>query len=63
MMWSGARSTILESNAKLLNQFDVRGNTALLALIASEEEKLRNEAREHLGWETRLDSERDETFE
>ncbi|HZZ80963.1 MAG TPA: hypothetical protein VFE62_20850 [Gemmataceae bacterium] len=63
MMWSGSRSTILESNAGMLDRFDIQGNNALAVLIAAEKESLRREAREYLDWETKLDRERDERFE
>src|ERR1700747_3689453 len=34
MIWSGSRSTILETGTILLDQFDVQGNVALAAFIA-----------------------------
>ena len=62
-VWSGSRSTILDVNANLLDQFDTRGNTALAALLASAKDELGEEARAQLKWETELDRDRDERFE
>lgn len=63
MMWSGSRSTILDTNANLLEQFDTRGNTGLAAFIATQKEILQAEARAELEWETKLDRNHDEQFE
>lgn len=61
--WSGARSTLLDRNANLLDQFDTRGNAALAMFIAIQKESLQKEARAELEWETKLDRGRDERFE
>jgi hypothetical protein len=63
MTWSGSRSTILDANANLLDQFDTQGNTALAAYIAAEKKMLQREARAQLEWETKVDKDRDERFE
>lgn len=63
MVWSGSRSTILDANANLLDQFDTQGDRALAAFIASENEKLKNEAHAELEMETKVDEDRDERFE
>jgi hypothetical protein len=63
MAWSGSRSTILKDNARLLAQFDTRGNVALGAFIATQREDLETEARSELESETKSDKNRDERFE
>jgi len=62
-MWDGSRSTILDANANLLDQFDTQGNAVLAAFIAMQKESLQKEARAELEWETKLDKDRDERFE
>jgi hypothetical protein len=62
-MWSGSRSTILDANANLLDQFDTEGNGMLAAFIAAQKESLKKEALAELAWETKLDKDRDERFE
>ena len=48
MMWSGSRSTIFETNASLLDQFNVPGDAALATFIAIRKANLQDEAREDL---------------
>lgn len=63
MSWSGSRSTLLKANATLLDQFDVQGNVGLAAFIDAQRVSLQKETRDSLDWETKLDRDRDETFE
>jgi hypothetical protein len=63
MSWRGSRSAMLQNNANLLDQFDVRGNAALAALIEAGKVELRREADEHLEFTTTLDREHDQRFE
>jgi hypothetical protein len=62
-MWSGSRSVILDTGARLLDEFDARENIALAAFIATQREKLQREARTEAAWETKWGNERDERFE
>ncbi len=62
-MWSGARSTILDTNASMLDKFDTQGSASLAAFIAVQKESLQKDARLELEWETRQDGDRDERFE
>jgi hypothetical protein len=63
MSWSGSRSSLLQANAKLLDQFDVQGNIGLATYIAVQKAALEKEAGDSLDWDDRLDRERDERFE
>jgi len=62
-LWSGSRYTMLESNAKLLEQFDTRGNAELAAFIETEKTNLLKEAAAECEWETKHDRGRDDRFE
>ncbi|MGO8847982.1 MAG: hypothetical protein ACLQFI_22195 [Methylocella sp.] len=59
----GSRSTILETNAKFLEQFDIHGNAKLAAFIETEKASLLREAAADREWETKYDKGRDERFE
>jgi hypothetical protein len=61
--WGSSRSTILEANAKLPEQFDTRGNAKLVAFIETEKTNLLKEAAADREWETKHDKGRDERFE
>jgi hypothetical protein len=61
--WSGSRATILETNAKLLDEFDTRGKSKLAAFVDAEKASLLREAGAEREWETRRDKGRDERFE
>jgi len=61
--WSGSRSTILETNAKLLEQFDTRGDASLATFITEQIARLLEEGRADREWETKRDKGRDERFE
>jgi hypothetical protein len=61
--WRGSRSTILDANANLLDQFDTHGNAALAAFIAMQKECLQNEARADLEWGTKFNQDHDQRFE
>jgi hypothetical protein len=61
--WNDSQSTMLESKAKLLEQFDIRGNPDLAAFIETEKTNLLREAAAAREWETEHDKRRDERFE
>lgn len=63
MSWSGSRSTILGTNAGLLDRFDTQGDAALEIFIAAQKQSLEKEAQQSLEWETKIDKDRDERFE
>jgi len=63
MSWSGSRSTLLQTNAALLAQFDVQNNSGLVAFIDAQKVMLQDEALHELNWETKIFRDRDETFE
>jgi hypothetical protein len=63
MSWSGSRATIIESNAKLLNEMKCYPDAALVAFITEEETRLQTAIKEERDSETFRDRERDETFE
>lgn len=61
--WSGSRATILETNAKLLREFDAQGDIKLAAFIEAEEAEILHEASMEREWENKRDSGKDERFE
>lgn len=61
--WSGSRSTILETNAKLSERFDTRGDVSLANFITEQIARLLEEGRADREWETKRDKGRDERFE
>jgi hypothetical protein len=61
--WSGSRAAILESNGKLLDLFDTRGNEALAAFLDEEKARLLGEADKEWAWENNVDKQRDQRFE
>lgn len=63
MSWSGSRAFILESNADLVENFDVGADTALRSFISSESRKLREEAKISRAAEEKRSKEEDERFE
>ena len=60
---SGSTSTLLQTSATLLDQFDVQGDAGLAAFIDAQRVSLQRQARDYLEWETTLDRDRDERFE
>ncbi len=61
--WSGSRCNNPETNAKLLDEFDTRGNSKLDEFLEAEKASLLREAGVVREWESRRDKGRDERFE
>jgi hypothetical protein len=63
MMPGSSRAVEMETMAKILDRFDTQGNASLAAFIAATKERLMDEVRKELAWETKFDKEADERFE
>jgi hypothetical protein len=59
----GSRSVEMEAIANILDEFDTQGNAALAAFVVATKERLLDEVRRQLAWETKFDKEKDERFE
>jgi hypothetical protein len=61
--WMGSRATILESNARLLEQIDSNGNQALAAALAEYKIRFQGEVNQDRASEEAYDRSRDQRFE
>lgn len=63
MSWSGSRSAIMESNAKLLTKLDAYSDPKVVEFARSEKARLDEEAQRERKYETVRDKDQDERFE